>query len=81
MPPLVEILTQSVQDGEGLEAGVRRARESGGYTLAEIARCVGLSEGIVTRMAVRHRAERGKADLTPRTRESRPDPEGDGTET
>jgi REP-associated tyrosine transposase len=71
-PSLVEILTRSVQNGEGIGAGVRRARQTGGYTLAEIARCAGLSEGVVTRMAIGLR--RGVGRLAPKTRDSRPDP-------
>jgi REP element-mobilizing transposase RayT len=49
--PLVDILAAAIREGEGLAAGVRRARESGGYALAEIARCSGLSENAVARMA------------------------------
>jgi len=49
-PALVEILAAAIRDGDGLAAGVRRARESGGYALAEIARCSGLSENTVARM-------------------------------
>jgi putative transposase len=50
-PPLVEILAAAIRDGGGLATGVRHARESGGYAFAEIARCAGLSEKTVARMA------------------------------
>jgi putative transposase len=72
-PALVEILAGALRDGDGLARGVRCARESGGYSFADIARCAGLSEKTVARMAsdsppVRRRpGTRGgrNADLTP----------------
>jgi hypothetical protein len=69
--PLVEILAAAIEDGEGLAAGVRRAREAG-YQVSEIARCSGLSPNVVTRMTggalVRRRPGTGKrriGDLAP----------------
>jgi hypothetical protein len=72
-PALVEILARALQDGDGLSAGVRRARETGGYALTDIARCAGVSEGTVRRMIldrppIRKRSgtrQRRILDLTP----------------
>jgi REP element-mobilizing transposase RayT len=48
---LADILARAVLDGEGLAGGVRRARDASAYSLVEIARCAGLSEKTVARMA------------------------------
>lgn len=64
-PALVEILAVAVRNGEGLAGGARRARE-GDYSLADIARCAGVSERTVARMVV------GKSERrTPGTRRRR----------
>lgn len=49
-PSLVAILADAVRQGEGLPNGIRRAHDSAGYPLAEIARCAGLSRGTVSRI-------------------------------
>lgn len=64
MPPLVEILADAVRHGEGLPGGIRRAHDSAGYPLAEIARCAGLSPETVSRIANGPR----RARKTPGTR-------------
>lgn len=77
-PDLAETLAAAVGDGEGLAGGVRRARESGGYSFADIARCAGVSEKTVARMVsgaapVRRRPgtrRRRIGDLTPGRRVS-----------
>lgn len=51
-PSLIDILAVAVKDGEGLAAGVRRARAVGLYSYAEIARCAGVSERTVARMVI-----------------------------
>lgn len=50
-PALAEILAAAIREGEGMAGGVRRARESGGYALSDIAKCCGLSRNVVARMA------------------------------
>lgn len=50
-PALVEILATAIREGDGLSGGVRRAVECGDYGFSEIARCAGLSETTVARMA------------------------------
>jgi putative transposase len=51
-PSLVDILAAAVKDGDGLAAGVRRARAVGRYSYADIARCAGVSESTVARMVI-----------------------------
>lgn len=50
-PALVEILATAVHEGLGLAGGIRRAREDGEYSFVDIARCTGLSERTVARLA------------------------------
>ena len=79
-PSLSAILAAAIRDGDGLAAGVRRAVESGGYGFSEIARCSGLSENTVARMAGSRRLVRRR----PGTRKRRIGdlaPEPGGTET
>jgi REP element-mobilizing transposase RayT len=79
-PGLVEILAAAIRDGDGLAAGVRRAHEYGDYGFAEIARCAGLSDKTVARMAGARRFVRRR----PGTRKRRIGdlaPERGGTET
>jgi REP element-mobilizing transposase RayT len=72
-PGLADILAETVLQGKGLPEAVRRAHQTAGYSFAEIARCAGLSEKSVAKMAdgvapVRRRpGTRGRrnADLTP----------------
>ncbi len=72
-PSLVEILAEAVRKGEGLPGGIRRAHDSAGYPLAEIARCAGLARETVSRIVNGPRRARNRpgtrrqptTDLTP----------------
>jgi putative transposase len=72
-PTLAEILAEAVLQGNGLPEAVRRAHQTAGYSFAEIARCAGLSEKSVAKIAnsaatIQRRPgtrRRRIADLTP----------------
>jgi REP element-mobilizing transposase RayT len=63
-PALVEILADAVREGQGLPGGIRRAHSLGGYPLAEIARCAGVSREMVSRVV----SGRGRGRDRPDTR-------------
>lgn len=64
-PSLTEILAEAVREGAGLPGGIRRAHESAGYALSDIARCAGLSPKAVSRILRGHESRRPGTRLRP----------------